>query len=80
MSTSISTIRGIKSSVNESGLLGRVPSAEPAFHPQVTVAETYDMSPLTRKIVYLSLLAGVLFLVSVAAYVWYGFYQWQNLP
>lgn len=80
MSTSTSTVRGIKPSVNENGLLGRALSSEPAFHTRVTVAETCDMSPLARKVVYLSLLAGVLFLVSVAAYVWYGFYQWQNLP
>jgi hypothetical protein len=65
MSTSTSTVKDI-------GSLGHV-----ASNPQVTDAETYDMSPRTRKVVYLSLLAGVLFLGSVAAYVWYGFYQWR---
>jgi hypothetical protein len=38
------------------------------------------MSRSTRKIVYMFLLGGVVLLASVAAYVWYGFFQWQNLP
>jgi hypothetical protein len=80
MSTSTSTVRETELSVNESGFLGRVQGSGTVSHPQVTAAEAYDMSPLTWKIVYLSLLAGVLFLASVAAYVWYGFYQWQNIP
>lgn len=46
----------------------------------VTAADTSDMTPRVRKIVYLALLAGILFLGSVASYVWYGFYQWKNIP
>jgi hypothetical protein len=80
MSTSMNAVRGDELPINESGFLGRVQASGTVSHPQVTAAETYDMSPLTRKIVYLSLLAVVLFLGSVAAYVWYGFYQWQNIP
>ncbi|MGA7795492.1 MAG: hypothetical protein WCA19_20855 [Candidatus Acidiferrales bacterium] len=79
MSTPTSTIRGNELSANESSFLGRVQPSGTVSHPQVTAAESYDMSPRTRKIVYLTLLAGVLFLGSVAAYVWYGFYQWQNI-
>ena len=80
MSTSTSTARGNELSTNESGFLERIQAPSTLSHPQVTATDTYDMSPLTRKIVYLSLLAGVLFLGSVAAYVWYGFYQWRNIP
>ena len=82
MSTAISTVRGNKNSltVSKSGFLGSAQASGTVFNPQVTAAETYDMSPLTRKIVYLTLLAGVFFLGSVAAYVWYGVYQWQNIP
>lgn len=79
MSTSTSTVRGNELQANEVGFPGRVRASDTVSHPQVTAAETCDMSPRTRKIVYLSLLAGVLFLGSVAAYVWYGFYQWQNI-
>ena len=79
MSTTTSTVHGNELSGNESGFLGRVQASGTVPQPQVTAAEAYDMSPRTRKIVYLSLLAGVLFLGSVAAYVWYGFYQWQNI-
>jgi hypothetical protein len=67
MSTTTSTIHGNQASSNVSG-------------PQLTAADTSDMSPRARKIVYLILLAGVLFLGSVAAYVWYGFYQWKSIP
>jgi hypothetical protein len=80
MSTATNTARGNELSVSESGFLGRTQASGTVAHPQLTTAETYDMSPVTRKIVYLSLLAGVLFLGAVAAYVWYGFYQWQNIP
>lgn len=48
--------------------------------PPSQYADSYDMSPGTRRIVYLFLLGGVLFLASVAAYVWYGFYQWKSIP
>ena len=48
--------------------------------PQLIAADSYDMTPRARKIVSLVLLAGVLFLGSVAAYVWYGFQQWKNIP
>jgi hypothetical protein len=80
MSTSTSTVRRSDLSVGESGFLGRAQTSGTASRPEITAAENYDMSPRARKIVYLSLLAGVLFLGSVAAYVWYGFYLWQNIP
>ena len=78
MSTATSTIRGNKNSLT--GFLGSAQASGTVSNPQVTAAETYDRSPITRKIVYLTLLAGVFFLGSVAAHVWYGFYQWQNIP
>jgi hypothetical protein len=40
--------------VNESGFLGGVQASGAVSHPQVTAAETCDMSRLTRKIAYLS--------------------------
>lgn len=48
--------------------------------PQLPAADAYDMTPRAKQIVYLVLLAGVLFLGSIAGYVWYGFYQWRNIP
>lgn len=80
MSTQTSAVHGNESSVNEGGFLGSVESHGAATHPQATSAETYDLSPSARRAVYLSLLAGVLFLATVAAYVWYGFSQWRNIP
>jgi hypothetical protein len=80
MSTSTSTVRANESPANERGLLERVQASDRVSHLEMTAAVNYDMSPLTRKVVYLSLLAGVLFLGTVASYVWYGFYQWQNIP
>jgi hypothetical protein len=80
MSTAPSTVRGTESPANDNGILGNVRTADTVSHVLLTAAEADDMSTRTRKIVYLSLLAGALFLVSVAAYVWYGFYQWQNVP
>jgi hypothetical protein len=50
-----------------------------APRPELQTADPYGMTPRARKIVYLALLAGVLFLGSVAAYVWYGFHQWQSI-
>jgi|KBSMisStaDraftv2_1062788.scaffolds.fasta_scaffold3214051_2 TRAP-type C4-dicarboxylate transport system permease small subunit len=78
MSTAISTVRGNESPVNDNGFLGNVQGT--VSNVLLTATETDDMSPRTRRIVYISLLAGVLFLASVAAYVWYGYYQWQNIP
>ena len=80
MSTATSTVRGNESPANENGFLGNIQAPGPVSNVLLTASETDDMSPRTRRIVYLSLLAGVLFLGSVAAYVWYGFYQWQNIP
>jgi len=77
MSTSTSAASSSELTVNESGFPGGTGATS---YDQVTAAETYDMSTATRKIVYLSLLAGVLLLGGVAAYVWYGFYLWQNIP
>jgi hypothetical protein len=77
MSTATRTVRGNESPVNENGFPGHV--QDPGTVSHAPLSATADMSPRTRTIVYLSLLAGVLFLVSVAAYVWWGFYQWQNI-
>jgi len=79
MSTATSTVRGNESTLNENGFLGNIQAPGAVSNVLLTASETDDMSPRTRRIVYLSLLAGVLFLGSVAAYVWYGFYQWQNI-
>jgi hypothetical protein len=65
---------------NGIGLLKPVQDSDPVSNPGMPAAVTYDISPLTKKVVYLSLLAGVFFLGTVASYVWYGFYQWQNIP
>jgi hypothetical protein len=80
MSTATSIVRGNESPANENAFLESVQAPGTVSHALLTAAETYDMTPLTRKTVYISLLAGVLFLGSVAAYVWYGIYQWQNIP
>ena len=79
MSTTTSPASENGLSVKGSNFLGREQASGPVSHPQETAAESYDMCPRTRQVVYLSLLAGVLFLGSVAAYVWYGLYQWQNI-
>jgi hypothetical protein len=80
MSTQTSAVHGNESRVNESGFPGSVQAHGAVTHPQATSADAYDMSPNARRTVYLFLLAGVLFLGSVAAYVWYGFFQWRNIP
>jgi hypothetical protein len=80
MSTQTSAVHGNVSTANRSGFHESVQSARTVPHPQTTAAENYDMSPSARRAVYLLLLAGVLFLGSVAAYVWYGFFQWRNIP
>ena len=80
MSTQTSTVHGNVSNVNRSGYPESIQAAGTVSHPQTTTGETYDMSPSARRAVYLFLLAGVLFLVSVAAYVWYGFFLWRNIP
>ncbi len=79
MSTATRIVRGNESPADENGFLGSVHAPGTVSPALSNATETADMSPRTRKIVYLSLLAGVLFLASVAAYVWYGFYQWQNI-
>ncbi len=80
MSTPTSTVRGIELPENKSEFYGRMQAAGTVSLRQITAAEDDDISPRARKIIYLTLLAGVLFLGSVAAYVWYGFYLWQNIP
>jgi hypothetical protein len=80
MSTPTSIVHGNELPEKESGFYGRMQAAGTASLPQITAAKDYDMSPRARKIIYLTLLAGVLFLGSVAAYVWYGFYLWRNIP
>lgn len=71
---SAATIR-TELSANESGIHGR----DTVTHAHATAAETEDMSPFARKVAYLSLLATAVFLGLLGAYVWYGFYQWQNV-
>ena len=80
MSTTSNTVRGDESLANDSGFLAKAQASGTESGLQLTAVETDGMSARTRKILYLSLLAGALFLVSVAAYVWYGFHQWQNIP
>jgi len=80
MSASTRPIHGNESSVNESRFLGHAQASGTLSNPRVTASEDYDMSPRVRKIVFLFLLAGIVFLGSVAAYVWYGFSQWKNIP
>jgi hypothetical protein len=67
MSTATSTVHTNQASRNVSG-------------PPLPAVDTSDMTPHAQKIVYLVLLAGILFLGSIASYVWYGFYQWKNIP
>jgi hypothetical protein len=66
MSTTTSTIHGTQLSSSHT--------------PQPTTADSYDMTPRARRIVSLILLAGILFLATLGAYVWYGFSQWKNIP
>lgn len=66
-------------STTTSTILANQPSGT-VSRPQSTAADTSDMTPRAKQIVYLVLLAGVLFLGSLAGYVWYGFYQWKNIP
>jgi hypothetical protein len=58
MSTATSTR---ESAALESGFVERVQASGAESHPEVTGAGTDDMSPLARRIAYLTLLAGVLF-------------------
>jgi hypothetical protein len=53
---------------------------ESARNTAASANEDFYMSRSTRKIVYMFLLGGAVLLASVATYVWYGFFQWQNLP
>ena len=80
MSTQTSTVHGHESAVNESGFPGSVQAHGAVTHSRATSADTYDKTPNARRAAYLFLLAGVLFLGCVAAYVWYGFSQWRNIP
>jgi hypothetical protein len=66
--------------VRESSSLASVQTLDTVSHTGPTVSYTDDISAGTRKIVNSFLLAGVLFLGIVGAYVWYGFTQWQNIP
>jgi hypothetical protein len=80
VTTATSTVRGNALAANERGFLESVQGPEAVSQTHMSAAETVDMSPRTRTIIYLSLLAGVLFLGSIAAYVWYGFNLWRNIP
>ena len=62
MATVTSIVRGDRSTANESGFFESVQTTAAVSHAHVSGAETEDMSPRTRTIVYLSLVAGVLFL------------------
>jgi len=73
------TAHGNELSTIESGSLGRTQVSCAVSRPQVTPAETSDMSPFARKMVVLTLLLGVLFLGSLGAWVWYGAYQSRNI-
>ena len=44
MSTATNTARGNELSVKESGFLGRTQASGAVTHPQLTTAQTYDMS------------------------------------
>jgi type VI protein secretion system component VasF len=66
-------------SAHQIGFPGSAQNSVASAH-QASANEDYYMSRSTRKIVYMFLLGGVVLLASVAAYVWYGFSQWQNLP
>ncbi len=75
----MSTAHANDFSAHESSFPGIVQTSLASGH-QASASDDYYMSRSTRKIVYMFLLGGVVFLAGVAAYVWYGFFQWQNLP
>jgi hypothetical protein len=76
---SMSTAHANDFSAHEADFSGIVQTTAASAH-QASASEDYYMSRGTRKIVYMFLLGGVVMLASVAAYVWTGFFQWQNLP
>lgn len=80
MRTPTSTVHANGMSGNISDSSEWVKHSTAKSHTDLTAADSYDMSPLARKIVYLTLAGGVVFLVAVAAYVWHGYFLWQNLP
>ena len=75
----MSTTHANDYSAHEAGFPGIAQSTGASAH-QASANEDYYMSRSTRKIVYMFLLGCVVLLASVAAYVWTGFFQWQNLP
>jgi hypothetical protein len=75
----MSTAHANDFAVHETGFTGIVQSSAASAH-QASASDDCYMSRSTRKVVYMFLLGGVVFLASVAAYVWTGFFQWQNLP
>jgi hypothetical protein len=75
----MSTAHANDFSAHETGFPGIVQDSAASAH-HASANEDYYMSRSTRKIVYMFLLGGAVLLASVAAYVWYGFFQWQNLP
>lgn len=75
----MSTAHANDYSAHETGFPESAQTTAASAH-QVSANEDYYMSRSTRKIVYMFLLGGVVLLASVAAYVWTGFFQWQNLP
>jgi hypothetical protein len=42
-------------------------------------SEVPEFSNQTRTIIIVTLVAGVLFLVTLGAWIWYGTYQYQNI-
>jgi len=75
----MSTAHANDFATHETGFPGIAQTLAESAH-QPSASEDYYMSRGTRKIVYMFLLGGVVFLAGVAAYVWTGFFQWQNLP
>jgi hypothetical protein len=79
MNTTSSTVHGNEFPGNASRFLDHAQASSSGSHPEMSTVQTYDMTPQTRTAVYLTLWGGVAFLGIVAAYVWWGYYQWLRI-
>ena len=64
---------------NESHVPNAAHPSHGSAQPQPLPDSAYELQPSTRRIVTFFLLGEVVFLAVVAAYVWWGFSQWQKI-
>ena len=75
MSTTTSKIRENEITAKRGNFLASLEASDTESNVYETTERAYYVSPRARKIAFLSVLAAILFLGSLATYVWYGFYQ-----